>query len=584
MADEELFYINGINGASGDYDFPPLSLDQLYRLAKGETLSEEEAKELQAKHQQKTEAHFGVKEGVDPSDLSQTGWGVIFAFADKEKTPAIKEALGPLLNYRRAQAAKRKEHYYKEYTGPAAYRPNETKNDFLKRHGVGPGPADPEKMPYYLFIVGDPETIPYRVQYQLDVQYAVGRIHFDTIEEYAQYAHNVVLAEQQAPFLARRAALFGAANPDDQATQLSADKLIKPVVADLTKSKPDWEIKTLSPEQSTKAQLATLLGGGAETPGLLFTACHGMGFPLDDPRQLKHQGALLCQDWPGPRAWREPIPEKFYFSGDDISSSTNLLGLLAFFFACYGAGTPKLDEFGHRAGQRDQIAPHAFLANLPRRMLQQGALAVVGHVERAWGTSFIWDKAGAQVEVFNSNFKQLMEGRPVGSAFEFFNERYAEISTELSTLIEEIQFGGQPDAEKLVGWWTANNDARSYVIIGDPAARMPVGSQAAPARPGLAMELAPIEVRPKTVDPLEQAQLNVDDLVSQLTRAIKEAVTNSPALQRDGEVSVEEAFVNYDATKREINDRVTVRTKARLASGEDKPWEIEVECRVRAKK
>ncbi len=488
---EELYYVNGINGASGEYDFPALTLDQLSRLARGEMLDEEEIKELKDKDAQvkgtSPNVDFVSKEGADPKDLGQVGWGAIFAFADKDKTPAIREALRPLLEHRRAQAARDKEHYYKEYVGPAAYRPNESKNDFLARHGAGPGPADPEKVPYYLLIVGDPETIPYRFQYQLDVQYAVGRIYFDTVEEYAQYAHNVVLTEQQAPFLARRAAFFGVANPDDRATQLSAEKLIKPVVADLTEKKPDWEIKTFSPEQSTKAQLATLLSGGADTPALLFTASHGMGFPLDDSRQLKHQGALLCQDWPGPRAWKQPIPENFYFSGDDISSNANLLGLLAFFFACFGAGTPKLDEFAHRAGQREQIAPDAFLANLPRRMLAQGALAVVGHVERAWGTSFIWDKAGAQVEVFNSNFKRLMGGHPVGSAFEYFNGRYAEISTELSTLLEEIHFGAVISPDKLAGTWTANNDARSYVVIGDPAVRMPVIAGGGPTleRPSL---------------------------------------------------------------------------------------------------
>jgi hypothetical protein len=470
MTAEQLFF-NGIDGATGDYLLPPLTVEQVAKMAVEET---DAAHRAELKGNASREPHFAPAEGVEPKDLAQAGWGVIFAHG---ADPAIRDALGELLAHRHRQAMQIRENRYREFTGVQAYRPEESKHRFLARHGAGPGAVDPDKMPYYLMIVGDPEAIPYRFQYQLDVQHAVGRIQFETLDEYARYARRVVEAETAQVSSCSRISFFGVRNSADRATQLSADHLVKPLAKLVAADKPDWIVQTIIGEEATKARLARLLGGD-ETPDLLFTASHGMGFPNGDARQLAHQGALLCQDWPGPAQWHESIPEEFYFSADDVDETARLSGLISFHFACYGAGTPRFDDFAHQSpsgSERSAIAPHAFVARLAQRLLahsKAGPLAVIGHVERAWHCSFFSRRAGAQLTVFQSALKRLMEGHPVGSAMEYFNQRYSELSTDLSMELEDIRYGALVDDTELAGLWTANNDARAYAIIGDPAVRL----------------------------------------------------------------------------------------------------------------
>lgn len=506
MSTTDPLFFNGLDPRTGTYLFAPQSIEQIARTLVGDDAAPpastanaddpdalEQAKaaavhdsELKQRATSATMKHLGVIAGVDVTNLAETGWGAVFPFVKAgteaaARQQAILDALAPLLDLRRSQAGKR----YRLYTGTAAMRPPETKVAFLSRHGMGPGPADPERVPYYLLIVAGPDEIAFSVQYQLDVQYAVGRIHFDSIDDYAAYARSVVAAETGGLELAREVATFAVANPDDPATQLSSTHLVGPLVDRLAPRAPDWTFTRYAPERATKSTLAGLLSGDAP-PAVLFTASHGAGFQRGDPLQRRHQGALVCQDWPGPvKARGKPIPTDHYFSADDLASTASPHGAIVFNFACYGAGTPRYNDYGQRtaATAREAIADAPFMSALHQRLLslpRGGALAAVGHVERAWGCSFLWPGTGgrtgspAQLAVFESALRQLLGGYPIGAALEWFNQRYAELSSDLSHELEEISFGRTVDELALADMWTANNDARGYAITGDPAVRIPV--------------------------------------------------------------------------------------------------------------
>jgi hypothetical protein len=100
---------------------------------------------------------------------------------------------------------------------------------------------------------------------------------------------------------------------------------------------------------------------------------------------------------------------------------------------------------------------------------EHGALALIGHVDRAWSYSFSWPGAGAQTEVFRSLLARIGAGDPLGAAMGYMTDRYAELATELALAIEQVRLGRRPQEEQIAGMWTAYADARDFVVIGDPA-------------------------------------------------------------------------------------------------------------------
>ncbi|MGD8475070.1 MAG: hypothetical protein PVH59_13190 [Anaerolineae bacterium] len=489
LPDDEMYYVYGLNGSKGTYLDEPLTPQEVGDAARGQVAkqSKDDLRNLRA-HVDQAESSMRAALGIDERELDQTGWGVVFA---RGADPGVKKALQPLLDHRKEQAGE----LYEVYEGDDGYLPGDTWESFRRDHKVTPGDAIPDQMPYYLLLVGDPETIPYDFQYMADVDRAVGRIHFDNLDDYAYYAQSVVRAEEEEhPLqLPRCATFFATSNPDDRATELSSKQLIKPLAEELVGvlKKHTWDLGMVEPEDATRARLKALLGG-SETPSLLFTATHGAGFDDTDTFYPVHQGALVTKEWPGPREWRERLNESFFFSADHVGSDARLWGMIAVFFACFGAGTPRQNDFYHLKERHPEMqlkmAEKALLAPLPQRLLSHpngGALAVAGHVERAWSASFK-DRGPAgpdtrDLQAFKQLFSLLMRGYPLGAAMEHMGSRYANFSIQLTSDLHHVlhtpgYIYTDELKSKVARLWTANNDARNYVIVGDPAVRLPVSA------------------------------------------------------------------------------------------------------------
>ncbi|HKH46177.1 MAG TPA: hypothetical protein VKM72_16065 [Thermoanaerobaculia bacterium] len=447
---------NGLDGATGQYVQSLWSgLDPAGRVQGRPPLSPSELREHRwwIERFSLDDPRRTSMEDFDPQSVASAGWGVIFA---QDTPPGVRRALEPLLEWRRAQAGP----LFKVFE----HQPGRTKLDFLRAHKAPPGPADPRQIPYYLLLVGDPRTIPFLFQHELDLQYALGRIWFESPEEYACYARSVVEHEARPRERPSRVVFFGVENEVDRATSRMSLELIGPLAAKLSE---EGHVLRVPGEQATKQRLSRLLGGD-ETPDVLVTASHGLRFSCGDPRQIPDQGALVCRDWPGP-TWQGPIPREHYFGAEDVSGAARLNGLIAFFFASYGGGTPEADSLFPDQRESPRIAPHPFIARLPQRLLGHpggGALAVVSHTDQGYLPS------SQEARVLESALGRLLTGFPLGSAMEYVNQYSAELSVQLTHLWDDSRSHLGAAGERFSRLWRTHHTMRSLAIFGDPAVRL----------------------------------------------------------------------------------------------------------------
>ena len=471
---------NGIDGSTGGYLLPPMRDAEVAEVAANQPPEKEEMNLLRAIAGVASNPHFGALFDVDLTKLEDAGWAIVFHV---NEDPAIKAALQPLIEHRQKQIADG------NLVKIMEYREGETVPQWLARYGMGVGDIDPTRVPFYILLVGSPSKIPFLFGHLLDAVYGVGRICFDAQEQYAAYANSVIAYETagRAP-TTRDVYFFGPRHVADKPTKLSSTSLVEPlavgatqrpsVLERLAKSKFNLSYigHYLDPDASRKETLHNIFRGSSDGRAqcLLFTASHGVGWPLGDARQASAQGALLCQDFPG--AGFGPVKPEHYFAASDLPGDGHVHGLVCFHFACYGVGTPKEDRFTHKDAEPPrQIAPDAFFSQLPQALLAHpngGALGVIGHVERAWPNSITTAGAGIQLLPFVNALSFILIGNPLGYALKDFNERYAALSTNLGAMLEKKGFGFDVPDSDLASTWISRNDAEAYVLFGDPGVRI----------------------------------------------------------------------------------------------------------------
>jgi hypothetical protein len=516
---EELFP-NGIDGTTGR---PLLRIDAATaaNLAQGLPPDPPEMTNLyKNKAIDASGGHFGTVADADQRKVEQARWAVVVSAVEDS---ALIKALWPLIKHRMGQMGygaldvtfkdgencgawlgrhsdgfkKTLANAWGEVPPVLVVRPGERVNAWLARHGVAQGPVDPGRgVPFYLLIAARPGPInasdqafiPLNFQYELDIFWGVGRLIFSDasgqhrLADYTAYAERVAAWEQRkdaAAQLRKEIAFFGTRHEEDTSTIRSADELITPLIdwSKTGKAATDAKIgrTVYLAENATRSNLEKLLSGGADgkPPALLFTASHGIGLPMTDNRLVMHQGALVTADFQGFGS----IKREHWLAGEDLDgmSNTKVDGMIAFLFACYGAGCPQQDEFIFDANKkRPTIAPFPFMAQLPQRLLAKGALGVLGHVERAWTYSFSGTEAGtkSQVQPFQDVLGRLLQGHPAGSATDQFNIIQGARSMTLTEELEAISYGATPDPALLSRLWMARNDARNYALLGDPAVKL----------------------------------------------------------------------------------------------------------------
>lgn len=414
--------------------------------------------------------------GGDTNDLETQGWCIVYP--DSARGHLARKALTPLVTHRKEGGRVP----ILELRYPSDVWPSS--EQWCDRSGLSNAV---EKRPYYVLLVGDFDEIPLEIQQCLMRWKAVGRLAFDASDEYAAYAHKVRSCENPE---ARRGnhTLLCCVDDGSRAPEWAATELAAPC-SRLLRSHRGGEV-AVNRMSSSRELLNAARDADA---GVLFTASHGQIRPKDSDwpsrDELRRRQGALCFQRP------------HVLEGGCVANGAFLRGGFWFMLACFGAGTPVESSYapwinalsptllseGYRksllaALPRPGEGP--FVAALPKAALAnpEGPIAVCGHVDIAW--TFAWSYAFANTLTGPSRPERLAgllldacRSHRIGHAVQHISEELSRVDHDLSKL---TGVAGRPRMQPgvtrdlLIARYLINRyDLSNYILLGDPAARIP---------------------------------------------------------------------------------------------------------------
>jgi len=434
-----------------------------------------------------------LRHDVDANDLPAQRWGLVVPLG--HEGDRMLEALTPLIRLREdEQGAKAR--IYRVSPNMDAKASVKWKDEV---YGSEKNPV--AERPLHLLMLGDLHHTSIELQHSLANSYVVGRLHFadesgaTNLDGYAAYAHKVDRYARRGPAESAPNLRFYVARDGTRETQFGRTKLVEPIIEGAK------GLSTANVHAISATTVDEFLSAGASAnPSVLFTVSHGLGAPSGGWKSIEEQ-------WANQGAMS--LGNDQVVTAEHLRKKPFLPGGIWFFLACFGAGTPAssayrtwlelLSKQGYCRDQTEAVlkslpAPgeRPFLAALPQAALSNpnGPLAVVGHVDLAWTFSFMGGKnfSESRQSRFSAVLDAMVRGSRAGVAFEALMRSYRdandalmawfELEADALALIEESR------AERIErGFlWMQRNDLRGYILLGDPAARLPLRQTVVAAR------------------------------------------------------------------------------------------------------